>query len=494
MHKDLNLLALDLGAESGRAILGKFDGERIKLAEIHRFANSPLPLPDGLHWNTSGLWAEMLNGLGLAAREGTLASMGIDTWGVDFGLLDSQDVLIGNPYHYRDSRTDGVMEKAFAIVPRQEIFAQTGIQFMQLNSLFQLYAMVLNQSPALEIAARFLTMPDLFNFWFTGRKANEFSNATTTQCYNPLSGGWAGDLLRKLDIPAHIFGEIVPPGALLGPLRKPVAEAAGIAPIPVIAPACHDTGSAVAAVPATRESTAWISSGTWSLVGTNVRQPVIDERSLAFNLTNEGGVDGTFRLLKNINGLWLVQEARRTWAAQGEQLSYDTLTQLAEQADALRSLVDPDYEAFFKPGNMPDRIQAYCVRSGQPAPMSKGAVVRCALESLALKYRWVIEKLETLTNRPLEAVHIVGGGSQNRMLSQFTANATGRPVVGGPVEATATGNLLAQAIALGEIGSWAEARQVVCASFEVETFTPQPSAAWDDAYGRFLKLAGEKYA
>jgi rhamnulokinase len=489
MSKNLNLLALDLGAESGRAILGKFNGERIHLEEIHRFANGPVRLPDGIHWNTLSLWTEMLKGLSMAAEQGALASLGLDTWGVDFGLLDRQDVLIGTPYHYRDSRTDGMVEKAFGVVPREEIFAQTGIQFMQLNSLFQLYAMVVQQSPALEIAQTFLTMPDLFNFWLTGRKVNEFSNATTTQCYNPLTGTWATNLLQKLGIPAHIFGEIVAPGTVLGTLVKTVADAAGIAPIPVIAPACHDTGSAVAAVPAANENVAWISSGTWSLVGTSVRQPLINADTLAFNLTNEGGVNGTFRLLKNINGLWLVQESRRTWAAQGDEMSYDTLTQAAENATPLRSLVDPDYAAFFKPGNMPDRISAYCVRTGQPAPMNKGAIVRCALESLALKYRWVIEKIEALTNRPVETIHIVGGGTKNRLLSQFTADATGRPVVTGPIEATATGNVLAQAIALGEIASWDEARQVVCNSFSVETFTPHPSAAWDDAYGRFGKLA-----
>jgi rhamnulokinase len=490
MHKNLNLLALDLGAESGRAILGKFDGERIQLEEIHRFANGPVQLPDGIHWNTLGLWAEMLKGLGMAAERGPLASLGLDTWGVDFGLLDRQDVLIGTPYHYRDSRTDGMVEKAFGVVARAEIFAQTGIQFMQLNSLFQLYAMVVQGSPALDIAQTFLTMPDLFNFWLTGRKANEFSNATTTQCYNPHSGAWASAMLDKLGIPTRIFGEIVPPGTVLGPLRQAIAAAAGIAPIPVIAPACHDTGSAVAAVPAANENVAWISSGTWSLVGTSVRQPVINADSLAFNLTNEGGVNGTFRLLKNINGLWLVQESRRTWATQGDEMTYDVLTQAAENAAPLRSLIDPDDAAFFKPGNMPDRISASCVRTGQPAPTSKGAIVRCALESLALKYRWVIEKLETLTSRPVETIHIVGGGTKNRLLSQLTADATGRPVVAGPIEATAIGNLLAQAIALGEIASWEEARQVVRQSFDVETFEPKPSAAWQDAYERFGKLAG----
>jgi len=489
MNKPLRMLALDLGAESGRAILGKVDGEKLDITEVHRFPNGPLPLPDGLHWNVLGLWAEMLKGISFAANRGELASLGVDTWGVDYGLLDKQDVLIGIPHHYRDNRTDGMPERAFQIVPREEIFDQTGIQFMQLNSLFQLFSMAINHSPALEIAQSFLTMPDLLNFWFTGRKVNEFSNATTTQCYNPITGSWAVDLVKKLGIPGHIFGEIVPPATNLGPMLKTVADTIGIASIPVIAPACHDTGSAVAAVPAASENVAWISSGTWSLVGTSVRQPVINADSLAFNVTNEGGVDNTFRLLKNINGLWLVQQSRKTWADLGEELSYDVLTQLASKADPFVSLVDPDYETFFKPGNMPDRINGYCVRTNQPVPTGKGALIRCALESLALKYRWVIEKLEVLTNRPLKAIHIVGGGTKNRLLSQFTADATGLPVITGPIEATAIGNLLAQGLALGEIASWGEARQVVCQSCDVETFEPHPSPAWEDAYGRFLQLS-----
>ena len=494
MSKNLKLLAIDLGAESGRAMLGHFDGERLGLEEVHRFPNGPVRVLAGggkeqrLHWNILHLWSEMQKGLGLAAQKGSLASLGLDTWGVDFGLLDAQDGLIGNPYHYRDSRTDGMVEKAFSVVPREEIFAQTGIQFMQLNSLFQLFAMVQQNSPALEIARTFLTIPDLFNFWLTGRKVSEFSIATTTQCYNPLTGQWAGDLLTRLGVPTHFFPEIVPPGTVLGDLLPAIAEPLGVAPIPVIAPACHDTGSAVAAVPAAAANVAWISSGTWSLVGSSVRQPVINEQSLAFNMTNEGGVNQTFRLLKNINGLWLVQESRRTWAAHGEELSYDTLTQLAAAAEPFKSLIDPDYAAFFKPGNMPERIQAFCDQTGQPVPGDKGSVVRCALESLALKYRWVVEKIEALTGLRQEAIHIVGGGTKNRLLSQFTADATGKPVITGPVEATAIGNLLTQAIALGEIASWEEAVQVVKRSFEVETFEPRHTPAWDEAYERLVKL------
>ena len=570
MSRPLNFLAFDLGAESGRAMLGQFDGERLTLSEVHRFINGPVRLPDGLHWDVLRLWTEIKHGLGLAVREhgAGLAGIGLDTWGVDFGLLDRDGALVSNPYHYRDSRTDGMVEEAFRRVPRAEIFEQTGIQFMQLNSLYQLLAMVVRRSPALAVAETFLTMPDLFNYWLTGRKCCEFSIATTTQCYNPrlspfppreeagvgflsplppregvgggslsplplregagggslsplpgreragggslsplpgrertgggslsplplregVGGGWALPLLDRLSIPTHIFPDIVPSATVLGDLLPAVADECGLPALPVIAPACHDTGSAVAAVPAQGAGFVYISSGTWSLMGTESPVPIINEKSLAFNFTNEGGVGSTFRFLKNITGLWLVQECRRVWAQQGEQLSYDDLTCMAAQAAPLRSFVDPDHADFLKPGDMPARIRAYCQRTGQPVPESQGAVVRCALESMALKYRWVLERLEECLGRRLEPVHIVGGGTRNRLLNQFTADATGRQVVTGPIEATAAGNVIAQAMALGCLASLEEGRQVVRNSFDIETYEPADPARWDEAYGRFLAL------
>jgi rhamnulokinase len=489
MSNQLEFLAFDLGAESGRAVLGQFDGERLRLSEVHRFPNGPVRLPDGLHWDVLRLWTEIKRGLTLAIQQGAdLAGIGLDTWGVDFGLLDRDGALISNPYHYRDSRTDGMLEEAFRRVPREEIFAQTGIQFMQLNSLYQLLAMVVSRSPALDIAETFLTMPDLFNYWLTGRKVCEFSIATTTQCYDPRKRGWAFPLLEKMGIPIHIFPEIVPPATILGELLPSVAEEVGVSGLPVIAPACHDTGCAVAAVPAKGPDFAYISSGTWSLMGAELPEPVINEQSLAFNLTNEGGVGGTFRFLKNITGLWLVQECRRTWARQGEEFSYDELTQMAAQAKPLQSVVDPDYPEFLKPGDMPARIRAFCERTGQPVPQSKGEVIRCVLESLALKYRWVLERLEEILGRRLEPVHIVGGGTQNWLLNQFAADATGRRVVTGPIEATAAGNVIAQMMALGHIGSLAEGRQIVRNSFDVATYEPRGGAEWDEAYSRFLAM------
>jgi len=494
MSRQANFLALDLGAESGRAMLGQFDGERIRLSEVHRFSNGPVRLPDGLHWDVLRLWTEVKRGLGLAVREygSGLTGVGMDTWGVDFGLLDRDGALISNPTHYRDSRTDGMLDEAFSRVDREEIFEQTGIQFMQLNSLYQLLAMVVGGSPALDIAETFLTMPDLFNYWLTGRKVCEFSTATTTQCYDPRHpppvGGWAIPLLEKMDIPTHIFPEIVPPGTILGELLPPVAEEVGLSGLPVIAPACHDTGSAVAAVPAEGSDFVYISSGTWSLMGAELPEPVINEQSLAFNFTNEGGVGGTFRFLKNITGLWLVQECRRTWARQGKEFSYDELTHMAAQAVPFQSIVDPDDGEFLKPGDIPARMRAFCHKTDQPAPQNKGAVVRCALESLALKCRWVLERLEEMLGRRLEPIHIVGGGTQNRLLNQFTADATGRRVVTGPIEATAAGNVITQAMALGHIGSLEEGRQVVRNSFDLVTYEPTGGSEWDEAYSRLLAL------
>lgn len=497
----LKLLAIDLGAESGRAILGEFDGERITLSDVHRFPNTPVALPDGLHWNVLDLWNEIRKGLALAVQTtgGTLAGMGIDTWGVDFGLLDRQGALIGNPYHYRDARTDGIMETTFQRVPKAEIFNQTGIQFMQLNTLYQLMAMVVHNSPQLAAAEAFLTMPDLLNYWLTGRKVCEFTNTTTTQCYNTRRRAWAKPLLERLSIPTHIFPEVVQPGTVLGELRGAIAQEVGIARLPVIAPACHDTGSAVAAVPATEKDFVWISSGTWSIMGVETREPVINEQTLACEMTNEGGVNGTFRLSKNIMGLWPVQESRRTWQHQDNaSISYDELTRLSAEAEPLRSVVDPDHNDFFQPGDMPARVRAYCQRTGQPIPETRGQVIRCLLEGVALKYRWVLERLERLLGTPqqphrLDTIHIVGGGTKNRLLSQLAADACQRRVVTGPIEATATGNLLVQAIALGQIDSVEQAREVVRRSFEVSTFEPDPAtcAAWDDAYARLLKLTGE---
>jgi rhamnulokinase len=470
-------------------MLGALDGGVLSLTETHRFPNGPVRLPDGLHWDVLRLWSEIKAGIAAAVKGGAkLSGLGLDTWGVDFALLDRDGALLGNPFHYRDARTDGMLEEAFRRMPRADIFARTGIQFMQINTLYQLLAMAQAQSPILEAARTFVTIPDLFNYWLSGEIANEFTNATTTQCLDPRTRDWARPVLAALGIPEHIFGRVMEPGASLGALRPDVASETGAGAAEVLLPACHDTGSAVVAVPARNENFAWISSGTWSIMGAEVRQPVLSAPALAYNFTNEGGAFGTWRLSKNIMGLWLVQECRREWQRQGESLSYDELTRLASEADPFLALIDPDDDTFLHPGDMPGRIRAWCDKTSQPVPGTKGQVLRVALESLALKYRWTLERVEELSGKRLDPVHIIGGGTKNRLLNQLTADATGRTVVTGPVEATAIGNVLVQAIGLGHLGSLAEARAVVRNSFAVEEYYPGNRAGWDEAYAKLQKL------
>ncbi|MFB0546706.1 MAG: rhamnulokinase family protein, partial [Anaerolineae bacterium] len=363
--------------------------------------------------------------------------------------------------------------------------------FLQLNTLYQIFSMALRESPALAAADTLLMTPDLFNFWLTGRQVSEFTIATTSQLYDPRQGTWSKALFEKLGLPFHILPEIVPPGTVLGPLLSSVAKEVGLGEVPVIAPACHDTGSAVAAVPARGRDYAYISSGTWSVMGVEVTEPIITAQSLANNFSNEGGVEGTFRFLKNIMGLWLVQECRRMWAKAGEDLSYAALTEIAAQAPPFGPIVDPDDHVFLHPDDMPAAIQAFCQRTGQPVPEDKGAIIRCALESLALKYRFTLEELESVLGRELGTIHIVGGGSQNQLLCQLTADATGRLVVAGPVEATAVGNIVMQALARGYVASLDEARQVVRRSFGVVTYEPGDVSRWDEAYGRLLSVMGK---
>jgi rhamnulokinase len=485
-----NFLAIDLGAESGRAILGHL-GDRLAIEEIHRFANGPVRLANHLHWDVLHLWQEIRAGLRLAAQGGELTGIGVDTWGVDFGLLDEADRLLGNPHHYRDDRTNGMVDTVCKLVPREEIYRQTGIQFMQLNTLFQLFAMRHTKDPSLEVAAKLLNMPDMFNFWLTGEKASEFTIASTTQCYNPVEKRWADELLAALELPRHIFQNTIQPGTVLGPVLPWVAEDASSGRVPVVAVGGHDTASAVAAVPTENDDFIYISSGTWSLIGIEASQSIISAASLDYNLTNEGGVGGKIRFLKNLMGMWLLQESRREWARAGQNYSYDELTQLAADAPALQSLIYPGDEAFLPPGNMVERIQCSCQKTGQSAPKSVGEVVRCILESLALEYRWNVEKLRELSGKSLPTIHIIGGGSRNRLLNQFTADATGCMVVAGPVEATAIGNIIVQAAALGQVGSLAEGRALVRKSFDVAVFEPRERQPWDEACTRYLTLRGK---
>jgi len=526
-------LAVDLGASSGRHVLGRFDGRRLALEEVHRFENGPVEAAGRLYWDVLGLWGQIRRGMHAASEKcpGGIAGMGVDTWGVDFALLGRGDELLGNPHHYRDARTDGILDAAFQIVPREEIFRQTGLQFMPINTLYQLLAMRRAGSSLLDAAESLLMMPDLFHWLLTGEKCNEMTDAGTTQFYNPVEGRWAVELFERFGLPSRILERIVPPGTILGPMRANLAAETRLAGAKVILPGTHDTASAVLAVPA-RITAAWstaapgrentcgtaapgreimprtaeggcptfsnlqslspdwcyISLGTWALMGIESPRPMVNETVFRHNFSNEGGVGGTTRVLKNITGLWLLQECRRAWNQRGDSLDWETLNRLAAVAPPLRSLVDPDAPDFAVPGDMPEAIRAFCRRTGQPVPEDQGAVLRCALESIALKFRVVLGFCEELAGRRIETIHIVGGGTKNRQLCQAAADACRRRVVAGPVEATAIGNIMLQAVALGEAASIAEAREIIRRSFPVEEYEPRNAAAWDDAYERFVAL------
>jgi rhamnulokinase len=485
-------VAFDLGAESGRAVVGSLDNGQLSLDVLHRFGNGPVRVAGHLHWDILGIFREIQTGLkACAARYGTgIDGLGLDTWGVDFGLLGKGGILLGNPYHYRDHRTDGVPEQVFSTVPRKRVYERTGIQVMPINSLYQLYSMKLSDHPLLDDARKLLFTPDLLNYLLTGETVSEYTIATTSQMYDTAGNEWAADILDELGLPTGILPEVVAPGSIVGTLQDHAAAEAGLKPLPVIAPACHDTAAAVAAVPAEGEDWCFLSSGTWSLMGVELPAPVITPRTRELNFTNEGGVDGTIRFLKNLMGLWMVQELKRAWEREGASHDYAELVDLAREAEAFRSLVDPEHGPFASPDDMPEKMAAYARQTGQPVPETKGQFIRAALESLALTYRHVVESLEEVTGRTIATIHIVGGGSRNGLLNQFTADATGRTVVTGPVEATAAGNVLMQAVALGAVGSLAEARRIVRASFPVETWTPRETDPWTEPYERFRQLCG----
>jgi len=473
-------LAIDLGAGSGRTMLGRIQDDRISLEELHRFPNPGVRALGSLHWDALSLFAEMKQGLAKAASEKPV-SLGVDTWGVDFALLDRDGQLVGNPFHYRDERTSGLMQRAFEIVSREEIFESTGLQFMELNSLYQLLAM--KDSSALDAAETLLLMPDLFHYWFTGRKACELTDSSTTQFYDPRKKDWARGLLGKLGLPVGMLAEIVEPGTTLGPLEGRTVAECGVNAMQVVAPGSHDTASAVAAVPADGDDWAFLSSGTWSLLGVETPQPFVTAECLKRNFTNEGGVWGTTRLLKNISGLWLLEESRREWSRQGVETSYEQLITEARQAEPFRSVVDVNDPSFVAPGDMPGRIAAWCERNGQLSPETPGQFARTIFESLAVMYRLVLEDLAAITGRKRSRLHIVGGGSRNELLCQYAADACGVEVVAGPVEATALGNVLLQAIAAGRVAGGAQAREIVRRSFEPKRYEPRLGDGWAEAAG-----------
>jgi rhamnulokinase len=486
-----SVLAFDLGASSGRVIRGRLTDRRIETEELHRFSNDPVQVGDRLHWDILRLYYEIKQGLLKAKHDGgEPESLGIDSWAVDFGFIGSDGGLLANPYHYRDRATEGMMEKLLAFIPAKELFARTGIQFLPFNSIYQLYALKQRQSALLSQAVHFLMIPDLLRYFLTGEMFNEFSNATTTQLYNPTKQQWDSELLHQLDIPASWFGSILQPGSQAGVLRTALMEELGLGAIPVYAVAEHDTGSAVAAVPALERSFAYLSCGTWSLLGTEVERPIINETARQFNFTNEGGVGGTYRLLKNIMGLWILQESRRQWERAGFSFSFPELIKQAGEAAAFSAFIDPDEPMFLPPGDMPSRIRHYCNIKSQQDLQHPGEVVRCILESLAFKYRYVLEQTERLSGHTFNGLHMVGGGIHNTLLCQWTANAIGKPVWAGPAEGSAIGNLAVQWIAKGEFTDIWEARRVIRHSFPINMYEPEDQEAWNQAYGLFLQVTG----
>jgi len=492
MTKGAAVLAFDMGASSGRALVGRLtEGDngksRLEVTEVHRFPNHAIQVGKHLHWDTLRLLHEMKKSIRFAFQKGyEPATFGIDTWGVDFGLLDANGELLGNPYHYRDPHTEGLIEEVSDLIGQRALFEQSGLQFMPFNTLYQLYAMVKAASPKLEVAKTLLLTPDLLAYLLTGVKSCEFTMATTTQLFDPGKQAWNVELMERLGIPSHLFLEPVQPGTIIGPLSPEVQEELGVPAIRAVSVGTHDTESAIAAVPAGDEPFAFLVCGTWSLLGTEMDGPLLSPETMELEFSNEGGVGGTYQLLKNIMGLWLLQECKREWDEQGKEIGFPELVRLAGQVAPFRSLVHPDDPRFFSPGGMADKIRSFCAETNQPIPQSEGEIVRCILESLALRYRQALEQAEKLTGRVYGGLHMVGGGIQNELLCRFTANAIGKPVWAGPVEASAIGNMLMQLVALGECKDLKEARELVAASFPVDVYEPEADAGWAEAYGTFL--------
>lgn len=488
---DNSYVAFDLGASSGRAMLGTIKNDKLHLEEMHRFPNCMIRVMGHYHWDILNLFQHIKDGLAKTIRAGhDVTSLGIDTWGVDFGFVGRGDVLLANPYAYRDIDSTEFVDKVTKIISRKELYKMTGIQFLPFNSLFQLYRLVTSNNPLVDAAENMLFTPDLLNFLLTGKRVSEYSIASTSQLLDPFQKTWKDELFEKLNLPRELMADIVPSGSEIGPLLHDIQDETDARDVTVIAPACHDTGSAVAAVPARGNDWAYLSSGTWSLIGIESMEPIINEQSMANNFTNEGGVNGTIRFLKNIAGLWLLQCLKSSWQQQGEDLSYDDMTRLASEAQPFKCHVDPDDERFIDPPDMPKAIADFCRETSQPIPETKGEYIRCSLESLALKYRACVESMNEMRDKPIEKLHIVGGGTQNELLNQLAADASGVPVVAGPVEATAIGNIMAQAMSRGEISSLEQGRELVGRSFKLKEYSPKETDCWDEVYAEFVKRVG----
>ena len=489
-------VAVDLGASNGRVMVGQFDGAEISINEIHRFDNGHVNVCGRLYWDVLYLWTEIQKGLQLASKQfgDDLVSVGVDTWGVDFALLDDKDQLLSNPFHYRDQHTVGIFEHAFKVVQRKEIFAATGLQFMEINSLYQLFAMQRKGNVAFANAETFLMMPDLFHWLLSGEKTNELTDASTSQLFDPTIANWSGKLIEKFGFKRSMFQSITEPGTRIGSIRKAVRKETQINNLDVVLPGSHDTASAVLAVPSSsfgesKPHWCYISSGTWSLMGVEIDHPLLTDEVQEFNFTNEGGVGGTTRLLKNIAGLWLVQECRRIWQIEGHDYSWSELMNMAKSAPVLTAVINPDAGQFLAPDNMPNAICSFSKNTNQRVPGEHGQIVRIALESLALCYRKNLLALETVIDSHIETIHIVGGGAHNELLCQMAADACDRQVIAGPGEATALGNVMMQAVSDHAVGNIEQARTVIRASSDVKTYDPHVERRqWDEAYSKFMEL------
>ena len=491
MAEITKVLAFDFGASSGRAMLFTFDGAKLSIEEMHRFSNDPVMIGGHFHWDILRLFFEIKQGINKTVLAGhqDIKAIGIDTWGVDFGLFDKNGKLLGNPYHYRDTRTTGMEELAEKTIGKEYIFERTGIQFNFFNTLFQFMAIKHQEDPVLDIADKMLFIPDIFNYLLTGEMKNEYSIASTSQLLNVHTKQWDKELMEKAGIPSDIFCDIVMPGTVIGELTDELCEELGCPKIPVIAVGSHDTASAVASVPLTEDyKYAYISTGTWALMGSEIDEPKVSDVTYRYNFTNEGGVCDKIRFLKNIMGLWIIQESKRQWAREGKNFSFDDLEQAAWAAEPFKSFIDPDDDSFATPGNMPQRIREFCEKTGQPVPQNEGEIIRCVAQSLAFKFRMVVDAIEEITGEPLKAVHMVGGGIKDKMVCRFTANATGKTVLAGPVEATSTGNALMQLMALGKVNGLAEGRSIVKNSFPINTYEPEDAKDWETAYEAYKKI------
>lgn len=482
------VLAFDFGASSGRAIIGTLDNGRITLNEVHRFSNDPVTVNGTFYWDVLRLFHEIKQGLLKAKQAGGFDSIGIDTWGVDFGLLDKDGVLLENPVHYRDKRNIGMVEKAAKYIGKDEMYKLTGIQFMDFNTAFQLLSIKENRPELLARAESLLFMPDLFAYFLTGNKVSEYSIATTSQLVDINTRDWSKEMLEKLGLPEKIFNRIVPSGSVTGYLSDEICEELGLEKVPVIAVCGHDTQSAVTAVPSEKEDFAFISSGTWSLFGTETKKPIVNDLSYSFNVTNEGGFGYSTAFLKNICGLWLIQESRRQWIREGKEYSYAELEKAALREKPFARFIDPDAPEFAVPGNLPARITEYCRRTGQSVPENEGQTVRCIYESLALRYRAVLEGIEKCTGKNYDSLNVVGGGTKDTLLCKMTADACNITVYAGPIEATVMGNVAVQLISGGDIADVVEARRIIANSGQLKCYSPENTAAWDEAYEKFKSV------